>query len=116
MVAAAFVAAGTPARPLDTRGVVVTSGAFGRARVELERTYANLREQIAGDPRLAVVTGFIGATPEGFTTTLGRGGSDYSGALVAAALGAAAVEIWTDVDGCSRPTRGWCPRRFRSAR
>lgn len=99
VVAAAFVASGIPARALDTRGVVITSGAFGKARVDLERSYANLRAEILGDERLAIVTGFIGSTSEGFTTTLGRGGSDYSGALVAAALEADAVEIWTDVSG-----------------
>lgn len=99
VVAAAFEAAGTPARAVDTRALVITDDAFGRARVEVETSYANLRREIGRDGRLAVVTGFIGGTPEGFTTTLGRGGSDYSGALLAAALDAAAVEIWTDVDG-----------------
>lgn len=99
VVAAAFAAAGTPARAVDTRSLVITDDAFGRARVEIETSYARLREEIGRERRLAVITGFIGGTPEGFTTTLGRGGSDYSGALVAAALGAAAVEIWTDVDG-----------------
>lgn len=99
VVAAAFAAAGTPARAVDTRHLVITDDTFGRARVELPASYANLRREIVDDPRLAVITGFIGGTAEGFTTTLGRGGSDYSGALVAAALDAAAVEIWTDVDG-----------------
>lgn len=99
VVAAAFEAAGTPARAVDTRSLVITSDSFGRARVDLDRSYALLRADIEGDPRLAVITGFIGGTPEGFTTTLGRGGSDYSGALVAAAVGASAVEIWTDVNG-----------------
>jgi aspartokinase/homoserine dehydrogenase 1 len=99
VVAAAFEATGTPARALDTRFLVLTDAAFGKARVEIEPSYENLRRAILGDPRLAVATGFIGGTAEGFTTTLGRGGSDYSGALVAAALGAAALEIWTDVSG-----------------
>ena len=99
VVAAAFAAAGTAARAVDTRALVITNDSFGRARVELETSYRKLRDDIAGDPRLPVITGFIGGTPEGFTTTLGRGGSDYSGALVAAALNAAALEIWTDVDG-----------------
>ena len=46
-----------------------------------------------------VTQGFIGATKEGVTTTIGRGGSDYSAAIIGAALGAEAIEIWTDVDG-----------------
>jgi aspartate kinase len=49
--------------------------------------------------RVPVLGGFVGATPEGHTTTLGRGGSDYSGALVGAGVGAREIQIWTDVDG-----------------
>jgi len=99
VVAAALEAAGTPARAVDTRTLVITSDSFGRARVHLDLTYQNLRAEIARDASLPVITGFIGGTKEGFTTTLGRGGSDYSGALVAAAVQASALEIWTDVNG-----------------
>jgi aspartate kinase len=49
--------------------------------------------------RIPVIGGFVGATPEGVTTTLGRGGSDYSAAIIGAGLGASEIQIWTDVDG-----------------
>ena len=62
------------------------------------RTRAAL-EPIVKSGRVPVTQGFIGSTAEGLTTTIGRGGSDYSAALIGAALGAEAIEIWTDVDG-----------------
>jgi aspartokinase/homoserine dehydrogenase 1 len=99
IVAAAFRAAGQAARAIDAREVVLTDASFGRAQVDLTVSYARIREAVAAEPGVAIFTGFIGATADGITTTLGRGGSDYSGALVGAALGASAIEIWTDVDG-----------------
>jgi len=86
---------------LDAREVVKTDDSFGRARVYLEESYGSIRARFATfDPEaLPVVTGFIGATEEGETTTLGRGGSDYTAAILGAALEAAEIEIWTDVDG-----------------
>lgn len=103
LVAAALHEAGVPARAVDARKLVVTDDAFGRATVQIEATYANLRRELSagqpGDGMVAVITGFLGATPEGQTTTLGRGGSDYTAALVGAALGSPAIELWTDVDG-----------------
>ena len=72
--------------------------------------------------RVPVLGGFVGATADGHTTTLGRGGSDYSGALVGAGIGAREIQIWTDVDGMltadprvDRRARGWC-RACRSPR
>src|SRR5690349_10518235 len=65
--------------------------------------------------RLPVMGGFIGATPEGITTTIGRGGSDYSAAIAGAGLGAERIEIWTDVDGMMTTDPHLCPdaRRIR---
>lgn len=100
IVAAALADAGVAARPVDARRLVVTDDTFGRAVVEKEATYENLRRELSdASSSVPVVTGFLGATAEGHTTTLGRGGSDYTAALVGAALGAAAIELWTDVDG-----------------
>lgn len=99
VVAAALRTAGTPADAFDTRGTILTDDAFGCATVDLEATYAGLREGLQDTDRVAVITGFTGSTPEGFTTTLGRGGSDYTAALVGAAVEAEAVELWTDVSG-----------------
>jgi len=84
----------------DARNLVVTDKNFGSAKVDFETTYSKIKSFYQQHSNtIAVVTGFIGATPEGITTTLGRGGSDYTAALFGAALDATAIEIWTDVDG-----------------
>ncbi len=98
-VAAAMRAAGLPATAVDARQLIVTDAVFGRARVEVRETYRRCRAALADPERLAVVTGFVAATSEGQTTTLGRGGSDYTAALLGAAVDAEAIELWTDVDG-----------------
>lgn len=90
---------GVPANYLDARKVVLTNDDFGYAQVLLEPTYQRIRDWFGVQPGLAVITGFIGSTQEGITTTLGRGGSDYTAALFGAALGADVIEIWTDVNG-----------------
>lgn len=108
VVAAFLNAAGVAATPVDAADLVVTDSSFGEAVVDDVATQARARRWFM---RLApgtvpVVTGFLGAAPDGRTTTLGRGGSDYSAALLGAALGAACIEIWTDVAGIlSAPPR-----------
>ena len=102
IIAAALAPAGLPGAWVDARRVIVTNDAFMQATPLLRDTYAALRESViplldAG--RVPVMGGFVGATLDGTTTTLGRGGSDYSGALVGAGLDAAEIQIWTDVDG-----------------
>ena len=102
VVAKALAARGLPAVRVDSREVVVTDDRFGRAQPDLQETERRLREKVApicaqGD--IPVAAGYIGSSHGGATTTLGRGGSDYTAALFGAALGAEAVEIWTDVDG-----------------
>lgn len=102
IVAAALTSHGTIARWVDARTVVVTTDEFGAAPPVFDRTNAALQSVVA--PILAegvvpVIGGFVGATERGVTTTLGRGGSDFSGAIVGAALGADEIQIWTDVDG-----------------
>ncbi|MFQ5349022.1 MAG: bifunctional aspartate kinase/homoserine dehydrogenase I [Thermoanaerobaculia bacterium] len=99
IVAAALRRAGVEAEALDARRLIVTDGVFGGARVEMEATGARLRESLAGQSGVAVVPGFTGATAEGETTTLGRGGSDLTASILGVALTAEAVELWTDVDG-----------------
>ena len=102
IVAAAFTQRGIPATWIDARKVMITDGAFGKARPQGDAIAAAARDLVlpvvrAG--RVPVLGGYIGSTPDGVTTTLGRGGSDYSAALVGAAVDADAIEIWTDVDG-----------------
>ncbi len=85
---------------LDARTLVVTDKNFGSAKVDFEATFSKTKNHYSlHNQSIGVVTGFIGATPEGITTTLGRGGSDYTAAIFGAALDASAIEIWTDVDG-----------------
>lgn len=92
---------GTNSSAFDVRKVLRTDSHFGRAEPQIEQIAMLSRDFL--QPLLAeqviVTQGFIGADDEGQTTTLGRGGSDYSAALLAEALQASAVEIWTDVAG-----------------
>jgi len=93
---------GVDAAWIDCRRVIVTDHDFTRARPLYGPTDARLREALlpllrAG--RVPVVGGYVGATLQGVTTTLGKEGSDFSAAIVGAALGAEEVQIWTDVDG-----------------
>ncbi len=87
---------------LDARTVIRTDARFGEAvplpEAIRELAQMNLAPRL-GPGRVVVTQGYIGATAEGLTTTLGRGGSDYSAALLGAALGAEEVQIWTDVEG-----------------
>ncbi len=100
IIAAAMTQRGIPAEFLDARKVIVTDKNFGAAKVDFATTNENIKQYYANhDNAVQVVTGFIGAAKGGLTTTLGRGGSDYTGAILGAALDAEVVEIWTDVDG-----------------
>ena len=102
LVAAALTRDGLPAELIDARKVVATDDAFTRAEplpdVIAERARTSVLPLLRAG-RIPVMGGFIGSTVQGVTTTLGRGGSDYSASLVGAALRADAIEIWTDVDG-----------------
>ena len=102
IVAAALTEAGVPADWVDARCAIVTDAEHTRATPLGPETNAALRRTVtpvldAG--RVAVLGGFVGATTDGHTSTLGRGGSDYSGALVGAGIDAREIQIWTDVDG-----------------
>lgn len=90
---------GINAAYLDSRKVVKTDKSFGSAKVDFTQTYEKIREYYSQNPEIQIVTGFVGATKGGLTTTLGRGGSDYTASLLAAGLSASVIEIWTDVDG-----------------
>jgi aspartokinase/homoserine dehydrogenase 1 len=84
---------------LDARKIIKTDESFGNARVNFIETYRLVEEYYKQHPEVLIVTGFIGSTNDGLTTTLGRGGSDYTAAIIAAGLNAQLIEIWTDVDG-----------------
>lgn len=102
IVAAAMRSAGLPAWPHMAYDVgLVTDASYGGAHVETS-SYGTIAAQLGPvlkEGLLPVVTGFIAKDGDGYLTTLGRGGSDYSAAIFGAALGADEIEIWTDVDG-----------------
>jgi bifunctional aspartokinase / homoserine dehydrogenase 1 len=103
LIVAAFLNRTRPATFVDARQFVITEDQFTQATVVFGKTNRATRAYFARLFRTArvipVVTGFIGSTEDGRTTTIGRNGSDYSAAIIGAALGASAIEIWTDVDG-----------------
>ncbi len=111
IVAQAMQQAGIPTQFLDARAVIRTDAHFGSAKVDFDETNRLIRAHYESHPQIQAVTGFIGSTADGLTTTLGRGGSDYTAAILGAALGASAIEIWTDVDGVLTAD----PRRVKKA-
>lgn len=84
---------------LDARTLIKTDHNFGYARINFKTTDKNIQDYFKEHKQLQVITGFIASTPTGETTTLGRGGSDYTASVFGAALSAEDIEIWTDVDG-----------------
>ena len=84
---------------LDARKIIKTDKNFGSAKVNFETTNQNISDYFSNHPEIQIVTGFVGSSKGGLTTTLGRGGSDFTAAILGAGLNAEAIEIWTDVDG-----------------
>ena len=102
LLAAVLVEKGTPAQSVDARRCVITDDNYGSAAPLFEETFSSTRRELEGlieSSIVPVLGGFIGSTTGGETTTLGRGGSDYTAALFGAALGADEIQIWTDVSG-----------------
>jgi len=92
---------GLSAVHLDSRKVIVTDNRHTQAAPDLQESYARLAAAIPPllENHVVVMGGFIAATPEGITTTLGRGGSDFTASIVGAGICAEEIQIWTDVDG-----------------
>lgn len=112
IIAQAMNQAGIPTEFLDAREVIRTDTHFGSAKVDFDESNRLICEHYAAHRgKVQAVTGFIGSTADGLTTTLGRGGSDYTAAILGAALDAKAIEIWTDVDGVLTAD----PRRVKQA-
>jgi aspartate kinase len=116
MVAGAFAQHGLKGVRVDSRECIVTDNHFGKAAPQEAAIEAKLKELVlplveAGDT--PVLGGFIGATADGITTTLGRGGSDFTAALVGGGLHAEAIEIWTDVNGIMTTDPRICPDALR---
>jgi aspartate kinase len=102
LIALAFSNAGMNAAHVDARCVVLTDARHKAATPLYPQTYARARDKILpliSQGKVPVLGGFIAATESGVTTTLGRGGSDFSAAIIGAGIGAEEIQIWTDVDG-----------------
>ncbi len=102
IVAAAFSAHGLNSAHVDAREILVTDSSYMQAVPQTEETNERLQSKVKPlmeDGKVPVMGGFVGANRAGITTTIGRGGSDFSAAIVGAGLGAERIEIWTDVDG-----------------
>jgi len=104
LIVAAHINKTHPSAFVDARDFLVTDDQFTHANVQFPATNRRTRAYFSrlfkrSRQILPIVTGFIGATTDGQTTTIGRNGSDYSAAIIGGAIGASAIEIWTDVDG-----------------
>jgi len=115
MVAAAFAEHGLNGAHVDARNVILTDAHYGKAAPNeraIENAASSQLVPLVDTGKVPVMGGFIGSC-DGITTTLGRGGSDYTGALVGGALHAGAIEIWTDVNGIMTTDPRICPDALR---
>ncbi|HVU48741.1 MAG TPA: lysine-sensitive aspartokinase 3 [Terracidiphilus sp.] len=116
VVAAAFRERGMNSTHVDARQIIITDSEFQKAAPIDHLIEVRAQEQLLpllNDRKVPVMGGFIASNEAGTTTTLGRGGSDYTGALVGGALTAEAIEIWTDVDGIMTSDPRVCPDALR---
>ncbi len=116
MIAAAFCERGIDAAHVDAREVVLTDSQFQKAipiDSAIEKRANEKVRPLIDAGRVPVMGGFIASNEAGITTTLGRGGSDFTGALIGGALAADAIEIWTDVDGIMTSDPRVCPDALR---
>lgn len=97
---------------LDTRAIIKTDSSFGSARVLFDVTNSLIQQYFENNSALQIATGFIASTVREETTTLGRGGSDYTASIIGAALNASEIQIWTDVNGVMTGDPTKVPRTF----
>jgi aspartate kinase len=116
IIAAAFNERGINAAHVDAREVIITDSQFQKAApldALIEKRAAEHLRPLLNHGKVPVMGGFIASNEAGITTTIGRGGSDFTGALVGGALSADAIEIWTDVDGIMTSDPRVCPDALR---
>jgi aspartate kinase len=116
LVTAAFCVCGLPAALVDACQVMLTDASHTRAVPQLEEIEDRLKTHVRpllDQGKVPVMAGFVGATRDGIVTTIGRGGSDFSAAIVGAGLDAQRIEIWTDVDGMKTTDPNLCPEAHR---
>jgi aspartate kinase len=112
IVADAFAVRGLKAAWVNSRDCLVTNATHTRALPQMDETRAKCKRNLLpllSKKRVPVMGGFIAATSNGVPTTLGRGGSDYSAAIIGAAADAVRIEIWTDVEGMMTTDPRLCP-------
>ena len=107
IIAASFVLDGLPAVWKDARELIQTNTRYGAAEVDFETTNLQINNYLQEGNTLTIIPGFIAREEGGTTTTLGRGGSDYTAAIIAGAVSASALEIWTDVTGMMTADPRW---------
>ena len=107
IIAASFVMDGLPAVWKDARELIQTNTRYGAAEVDFVTTNSQINNYLLEGNTLTVIPGFIAREEGGTTTTLGRGGSDYTAAIIAGAVSASALEIWTDVTGMMTADPRW---------
>ncbi len=113
---AAFRERGMNAAHVDAREIIITDSQFQKAIPQdeiIERKAPEKLLPLLGGGKVPVMGGFIASNEAGLTTTLGRGGSDFTGAIVGGAVNAEAIEIWTDVDGIMTSDPRVCPDALR---
>ncbi len=116
MIAAAFCERGIEAAHVDAREVILTDSQFQKAiplDAAIEKRANEKVRPLVNEGKVPVMGGFVGSNEAGITTTLGRGGSDFTGALIGGALAADSIEIWTDVDGIMTSDPRVCPDALR---
>ena len=116
IVTSAFRELGVNAAHVDARDVIITDSQFQKAIPQdaiIERRAQEKLLPLIADGKVPIMGGFIGSNEAGLTTTLGRGGSDFTGAIVGGAVSAEAIEIWTDVDGIMTADPRVCPDALR---
>jgi aspartate kinase len=116
MIAAAFCERGIAAVHVDAREIILTDSQFQKAiplDAAIEKRACEKVRPLLNEGKVPVMGGFVGSNEAGITTTLGRGGSDFTGALIGGALAADSIEIWTDVDGIMTSDPRVCPDALR---
>ncbi len=116
MIAAAFCERGIAAVHVDAREIILTDSQFQKAiplDTAIEKRANEKVRPLVNEGKVPVMGGFVGSNEAGITTTLGRGGSDFTGALIGGALAAGSIEIWTDVDGIMTSDPRVCPDALR---
>lgn len=112
IVTQAFLAKGIDVEFLDSRALLRTNDEFGNARPDRTTSYPAIVEYFSARQKLQIITGFIGSSANGSSTTLGRGGSDFTASIFGAALSVNEIEIWTDVDGMLTADPRKVPKAF----